>query len=411
MLNNKLSSRFTRGIYSSPIHAQVPEFTPGELLHACRNDIDSRVNVSVVSRPALGAIPLPDIKPQFIELVTATATGLARWKPSINGNQSTSIPLAFVLQLPPNLSPSRIGNMPCESGVLNHIFYFQVFDANHVEVSNQSGGQLVRLILALVPDFRMSLGDSQPLTFAALAAFLLSAQCALLLAKVTESAVVFLRILYFFSVAQRGKVSQAQVNPDYLIGDREDINLNRGAERYVILAVGFSLESNHFRASGTGKGFSDFDSANLRELNSSFCPTITTNILEPKASRYVALFEFWESRLFASFYSTKEIGKGPVLITKRLHQARRWGFGKPTIPSGFFEIRKATGYSYTGNSFFPSLVCLDSGFKRPVPNPPRTTKPVIEFANLCAIWVGANLIASLYSRHVRILHHIKELCL
>src|SRR5690606_33760130 len=122
-------------------------------------------------------------------------------EPAVNLYQGSAIPSAFVFKLALDLSPTRIGDMPCKSGVLNHVFYFQVFDADYIEVSYQSGGQLVRLVLALIPDFRVSLGDSQPLTFSPLAAFLFTAQGALLLFQVPQSCVVFLGVLYFLAVA------------------------------------------------------------------------------------------------------------------------------------------------------------------------------------------------------------------
>lgn len=404
MLNNSLhNSRFTRGIYYSPIHAQVPEFTPGKLLHACRNDIDSGVNVAVVSRPALRTTPLSDIKPQFIELMTASATGLARWKPTINGNQSSAVPLALVFELPSNLSPARIGNMPCESGVLNHVLYFQIFDTNHIEVSNQSGGQLVRFVLTLVPDFGVSLGDSESLPLSPLTALLFSAQGALLLAEITEPGVVLLGVFGLLPVAQCGKASQSEVDADYLVGDRKNIYLDGCAERDVILTVWLSLEGDHFRAFDIGQGFGELDFSDLRQPQLASTPFCLAWSL--KADGYVIVVlrpEPGVTRFLASFHSSEEIRERLILVVESLSQACCWGSSQPDELIQTLKVGKPLIYVDTGNVLFPSLVSFLSGLQRIIPNPTSAAEPMIQHANLCPTWVCAKLV-TFNGRHVRIL--------
>lgn len=403
MLSNSFhGSRFARGINYSPIHAQVPELTPGELLHACRNNIECGVNVAVVSTAALGAIPLPNIKPQFIELMTATTTGLARWKPTINGNQSPAVPLAFVLQLPPNLSPARVGNVPCKSGVLNHIFDGQVFDANHIEVSYQSGGQLVRLVLALIPDFRVSLGDSQALLLSPLAALLFTAQGALLLAKVSESGVVLLGVFDLGSIAQCGQVSQPQVNPDNLIGDRQNINLNGCAERDVIPAVRLSLQSDHAGACNLWQVLCEFYHTKLWQANNTLNP-FHRDFLKPQGIGLPSLFKSWVTWVLASLNAAEEVTKRLILVIESLNQACRWRDSKPRIAASLFELSESSGNINACNGFFSALVGFISGCKRPIPNPTSATEPMVQHTNLCSAWVDTNFIVSLYGRHTHIL--------
>lgn len=401
--NSSHSSRFARGINLNPIHAQVPEFTPGELLHACRNNIECRVDVSVVSTAAFGALPLSDIKPQFIELMAATATCLARWKPTINGNQSTSVPLALVLQLPSNLSPSRVADRSRKPGVLNHVFDFQIFDANHIEVSNQSRGQLVRLILALIPDFRVGLGDSQTLTFSPLATLLFAAQGALLLAKVSQAGVIFFGVFDLLAVAQGRQVSQSEVNTDNLISDRQDVNLDSGAERHVILAVGFSLQSDHDGALNLWESFSKFDSADFWQFDNALSPAWNADIFKPKASGCVTLFVLREPRPLPGFHPAEKMRERRILVSQCLGKARRRGFGKPRKSFKALKFGDALINTIARNVFLSSFIGFLSGRQRMVPNPTNTTEPSVQHSYLCAIRIGANLIASLCGRHTRIL--------
>jgi hypothetical protein len=62
-----------------------------------RQDIVSRVDVSVMDSPALRTVPLSDSKRQFINYVTAMSASLTRWKPSVNFYQFTTIPLSCQL--------------------------------------------------------------------------------------------------------------------------------------------------------------------------------------------------------------------------------------------------------------------------------------------------------------------------
>ena len=109
----------------------------------CGENILCGIDISVVMCLALRTIPLPNIKRQFINNVTALSTALAARKPSVNLNQRPTIPLALIFQLTHQLSPACISNCLCQLMVLQHILHRQIFDSNRLVFTYQSSCQLV----------------------------------------------------------------------------------------------------------------------------------------------------------------------------------------------------------------------------------------------------------------------------
>lgn len=119
-------SRFPRGIYHSPIHAQAPVFTTGKPSKPFRQHVLRGIDVAVMGGAAYRARPFPNIQPQLTQDMSATSTGLGAWIPPIRYHQSTAVPLGLVLNLTAELSEGGIGEVPSQLRVLNHVPHREV---------------------------------------------------------------------------------------------------------------------------------------------------------------------------------------------------------------------------------------------------------------------------------------------
>jgi hypothetical protein len=357
---------------------------------------------AVMDCPAVGTGPAANGQRKLFKFVTATRTGFRAGEPAVNLYQGSAIPSALVFKLALDFSPARIGNVPCESGVLNHIFDGQVLNTDNVKLSDKAGSELVCGVFALMPDFAVSLRDPEPLLLVSLRAFDSATQTALLLFQIAESRVVLFGVFDLAAVAQRRQVSQPEVNTDNLISDRQDVYLNSGAKRHVIFAVRFTLQSDHAGACNLWQILCEFYHTKLWQANNTLNP-FHRDFLKPQGISLPSFLESWVARLLTRLNAAEEVSKRLILVIERLSQACSGRISKPRIAVGLFEFGKPPGNIDAGNRFLPALIGFGSGFQRPIPNPPRTTKPVIEFANLCAIWVGANFKTALHGRHTPIL--------
>ena len=90
---------------------------------SCGKNIARCIDIPVVMRLALGAIPFTDIQRQRFNNVTTMSTALTTWEPSVNPDQRASIPFAFVIELANQLTPSSIRNSRRQLVVLLTKFY------------------------------------------------------------------------------------------------------------------------------------------------------------------------------------------------------------------------------------------------------------------------------------------------
>lgn len=104
----------------------------------CGENIIGGIDISVVMRSTLWTIPFPNIKRQFIDNATAISTTFRTGKPTVNFNQRSTVPLALVLQLTNQLTPTGIGNGLCQFVVFHHILHYQVLDRNRLVFTYQS---------------------------------------------------------------------------------------------------------------------------------------------------------------------------------------------------------------------------------------------------------------------------------
>jgi hypothetical protein len=110
-------------------------------------DITCSVDVAVMVHPTLWALPLSNLQRQPLDYVTTVSAALRAGEPTVNFHQSSTIPLAFVFQLPHQLTPPGITDGTSETVVFDHIFHSQVLNGNRLVFTHQSCRQLVGMVL------------------------------------------------------------------------------------------------------------------------------------------------------------------------------------------------------------------------------------------------------------------------
>ncbi|GET43358.1 hypothetical protein MiSe_81800 [Microseira wollei NIES-4236] len=93
---------------------------------SCRQNVSRCVDVPVVVRPAVGAVPFSDTQRQRLDNVTATSTGFGTGEPSVNLHPGSTIPLGFVFELAYQFPPTCIRNLSCQFGVFHHVLDCQI---------------------------------------------------------------------------------------------------------------------------------------------------------------------------------------------------------------------------------------------------------------------------------------------
>ncbi len=79
-------------------------------------------------RPALETIPFADIQRQRFHNVTAISTALGAGKPTVNLHKSPTIPLALIVELAYQLTPTSVRDTLCKLVVLHHILNCQILN-------------------------------------------------------------------------------------------------------------------------------------------------------------------------------------------------------------------------------------------------------------------------------------------
>ena len=135
-------------------------------------DILGRVHVAVMPRSAIGTRPISDFQRHGVLITTARATGFATRKPAVYCHHLPSVPVRFVLDLPPELAHADIGNRAREAVVFQHPGDVQIFELNHVSAANNGRGGLMQEVSAHRRNVGMNLGNLDSLPSAAVAPLL-----------------------------------------------------------------------------------------------------------------------------------------------------------------------------------------------------------------------------------------------
>src|SRR5271157_5075280 len=104
------------------------------------------VDIPVMPDAALWANPLTHIKREVFYHMLAIMTRFAGRIPTINFDQSSSVPLSLVFELTNKLTPSDITDSFCQTVVFDHILDGQTLHANHLVFVDNAGRELVLVV-------------------------------------------------------------------------------------------------------------------------------------------------------------------------------------------------------------------------------------------------------------------------
>src|SRR6266568_7498926 len=114
--------------------------------------IDRGIEIPIDDQPTMLTTEHPRRQGQFGFHCPTGRTRLRRSKPTIGHHQPTTTPAHLVPQLPPDLTKTRVSQVPGQFPVLEHPGYVQFRDHHDADRGGPSGGELVQAITAQVGD-------------------------------------------------------------------------------------------------------------------------------------------------------------------------------------------------------------------------------------------------------------------
>jgi len=110
---------------------------------------------------ALRARPLPHVKRQTFEVVTAGAARLATREEPVDFDEGPPIPRALVLELSEELPPGGVGDVPGEPTVAHHPGDIQALNHDRLVLADEASAEPVEEVGADVGHALVDLGDGE----------------------------------------------------------------------------------------------------------------------------------------------------------------------------------------------------------------------------------------------------------
>lgn len=171
-----------------------------------------------MARPTLRTIPHPNIQRHFIYNMSTVSAAFRAREPSVNFNQFSSVPLAFVGKLSYKLSPSSIANRLGEFMVFDHIFDCQVLNYYRLVFTYQLSCQLMQKVSSTVSYLAMYFGYFEPLFLSVVRPLLFTRQGFLYLFELGAQPFKMLWVRDFVSRTCSNKTRYAHVQTNRFIG-------------------------------------------------------------------------------------------------------------------------------------------------------------------------------------------------
>ena len=131
----------------------------------------------------LRTLPATHRKVDAFQCIAAFGAPFGRWIPFVDADQSSTIPVCFVLKLSHQFTPTNIAYGFGKLGVLNHVLHLKRLDTDYLVFVDQCGCQLVQEVLATVCNFGVNSGHLQFCFLEICRTFLLLAQTTLVLCQ------------------------------------------------------------------------------------------------------------------------------------------------------------------------------------------------------------------------------------
>ena len=169
-------------------------------------------------------IPLSYIQRHFIYYMPTTSAPFGGRKPSVNFNQLSSVPLAFVSKLADKFTPTSVRDNTRKFMVLDHILNRQVLNHDGLVFVHQLSSQLMQKVLTAIRNCAVYLGYLEPLFMSIVRAFLLTGQRFLYASKPRAQSLEVFGIGDFVPVTCSYQASDANVQTEAFISFRQWFN-------------------------------------------------------------------------------------------------------------------------------------------------------------------------------------------
>ena len=197
---------------------------------SCRKYIKCCIVIAVMVCTAYWATPFTISKGEGIVLKPADMAELGAGIESVYYNQFLTIPRTFIIEHLPEGVKTYLGDCPAQFTVSDHVADSEVFENDHVILSDQSYCQFVEIILAGVGDRFMYPGNLDTLSVPSYTAFLSSGKDPLFLSQLIQLNRKESGIFYYLSGRETRKTFYPEVNAYRFTGLGQELNIFIEAE-------------------------------------------------------------------------------------------------------------------------------------------------------------------------------------
>ena len=381
---------------TSRIHAQVPVVTTGKLTKTLRQQISCSINISIMVAAALRAGPRALIESQLVQNMPTLRAALARRIPTIHLDKHPTAPLAFVRQLTAQLAERGIVHRTGVSASSQAI-HVQVFNRNQIELTHQTRGQCMQVVLTRVAHSCVCPCHATALPRIPSTTLVAPRETPLLLTQVPQSALMMLLIADHFPGGERRQMTQSQVHTHRALHDRQQSTRYLHAEANVISPGCIAREADHARPLDFRKRLGELESADLGQAKDSATPG-HADPLKPKASGATLTLE-----LRIASPAGKKVTEGLILIAQALRQHRGRDTRKPLMSGRSLPLRQPPREIIARKRQSADSIGFRANRERCVPQPACRSKPTVEQRPLHAVRIGSNAVAAGNAAHVSII--------
>lgn len=183
------------------------------------------VVVAVVNRYTTSADPTTNRERHLRRDYAATRATLGTWIPTVNLSEVLAVPSALVLGLQPKPTKTSVTDALGEAVVPDHAAHVQVLNADHVEAFDQIGRDLVQVVRSGISDVCVNPGNLELLSLPTSRTLRASRQNPLRFGKALLVLSRVLRVVYPFTIRERGEAVDAEVYANRQPGLRQRLNI------------------------------------------------------------------------------------------------------------------------------------------------------------------------------------------
>jgi hypothetical protein len=159
--------------------------------------------------------------------------------PTINFDEGSSVPLAFILQLTDKLTPSDITHGFCQRVIFDHVLDCQTLYANHLVFVDDACREFVLVVASTVLDTSMHAGNLAPCLFSIVSTFFLFRVPPLSFSQAILITGVKFGIANCFTSGEDHHRFEAQIKTNLRTGQRKrfDLLFHQHRDKVAICAV------------------------------------------------------------------------------------------------------------------------------------------------------------------------------